>query len=119
MTSVDSSRGLDAVLTRLQHLAPQRPIVLIPVPSFAQGGRDAPPCFPPRFPQAVISAQLAATRRPGVQVWSRMQAMGGATAHGSQPGWMAPDWIPYRVAGDHRSADLFRGWRQSQAQPRP
>lgn len=114
-TSTYSAR-INTVLRRLQLAAPGTPVIVITAPSFSQGGGSDCSQYRPRSLLAVVKAQLAAAKFPGVQVWNWMQAMGGecSVAQWSRQGLMAADWIHMTPAGYRRSADLFHGWLQAQ-----
>jgi lysophospholipase L1-like esterase len=113
--------SINTVVRRLQLAAPGTPVILLTAPSFSQGGGSQCEHYRPRSLRAVVSAQMAAARLPGVQVWNWMQAMGGecSVAQWSRQGLMARDWIHMTPAGYRRSADLFFGWLQAQINPSP
>lgn len=119
LTASTYTAHINTVVNRLQRAAPGTPVILLTAPSFSQGGDSHCEHYRPRSLRAVVSAQMAAARIPGVQVWNWMQAMGGecSVAQWSRQGLMARDWIHMTAAGYRRSADLFFGWLQVQINP--
>jgi lysophospholipase L1-like esterase len=113
--------SINTVVRRLQLAAPGTPVIILTAPSFSQGGGSQCEHYRPRSLRAVVTAQMAAGRLPGVQVWNWMQAMGGecSVAQWSRQGLMARDWIHMSPAGYRRSADLFFGWLLAQINPAP
>lgn len=121
LTASTYAASINTVVRRLQLAAPGTPVILLTAPSFSQGGGSQCEHYRPRSLRAVVTAQMAAGRLPGVQVWNWMQAMGGecSVAQWSRQGLMARDWIHMTPAGYRRSADLFFGWLQAQIKPSP
>lgn len=114
---ITAPRYLKQIITavsRLRLISPSTPIVLISSPSYTQGSPLRCPTTLPASIRSVISAQQAAARIPGVQVWDWMQAMGGECAVSTwySNGLIASDGIHMKPQGYWRSADLFLDWLQ-------
>ena len=87
------------------------PIVLITVPSFAQGPTSS--CRQPASLRPIHDAQVSvATLYSNVYVWSWLEAMGGhcSVSDWALNGYVARDWIHFSASGYRKSADLFYQW---------
>ena len=111
ISTVEYIKVLRQRIEEIQKINTTAPIVLITVPSFAQGPTSS--CRQPASLGPIHDAQVSvATLYPNVYVWSWLKAMGGhcSVSDWARNGYVARDWIHFSASGYRKSADLFYQW---------